>query len=251
MRSINGRYLLSMIDHKSTYDLSGVEISIVKNYENNLRERNPQLGKVEVLCDDNPLKLEVGDVVAVHHFVFYGDIGPDKSFLDKDNVDGLYPCSCRQIFFRYNHGKAEALGEFEMAERVYEVLESKFLHIEPSLVPNKAMVGGVECMVLDNSMYLVTLGKRDYYRVRSSEIVMRGGIAEEGWMIVEYLPEPIPIILGKPTANNVRARCLTGKYEGMELQVYRNQGVRLDYGKYIIDDNDMILWVWNDRILAE
>src|SRR5580698_1041611 len=81
-------YLLSMVNHKETYELTDeVTLHIDKRFENNLRERNPQLGRVECIGDDNPYGLEVGDIVAVNHFTFYGDIGSDKGYILKDHVE--------------------------------------------------------------------------------------------------------------------------------------------------------------------
>jgi co-chaperonin GroES (HSP10) len=253
MKSIKGTYLLSMIDHKATHQLTDeITLEIDKSFENNLRERNPQLGKVEAIPDDNFLKLEIGDTVAVQHFTFYGDIGTNKSFALQPHVkhDGklLFKAHQWQIFFKYNNNVPEPLDGFILCDNVEEDQSESGIILESKPHKNKAIVTfghnefkvGDIVLVLDNALYSITLDKKEYFKVRTDEVVAKLDgdkiIPVNNNMLIEYLPEKESIFdlsFVKKT-NNLTAK----KDNGDLVQVYRNQGVK--YGDKRIISEDMI-----------
>lgn len=249
MRALPNTYLLSPVLHKDTYELeNGVLLAIDKSFENNLRERNPQLGTVEGLPDNNWLNLKVGDLIAVNHFTFYGDIGENKTFKLKEHVihDGkmIFPAVERQMFFKYNDKTPETLPGYLICDWVVEPEEHFGVYFgeRKYILCTHGKYKGKEIKALNNAMYLITLDKQKYYKVREDEVVWADGELVGDWMVVEYLPEKetlLDLSLAKKN-NNLTAKCVKGKYEGQLLQVYRNQGVEWD-GKRIIDE-DMILW---------
>jgi hypothetical protein len=109
-QSYPGTYILSMIDHKSEIEISGIILTIINSAQNNFRDRNPQLGKVEFICDtDNPLGLKVGDTVAVNHRTFYtaqaGPQGHRFQYQDHTEYEGvkLFRPLTEHIYFKYNN----------------------------------------------------------------------------------------------------------------------------------------------------
>lgn len=234
MRSYKGTYILSPINHKETYKLTDdTEIFISKKFENNLRERNPQLGIVEAVCDDNPYDLKVGDIVAVNHFTFYGDIGKDKSFILQDHVEyegkKLFRVIPRQIFFKYNNQTPEPVGNFILCQNVEEketlgfdpnqgtFFKTNYFDQKGTVVfGNDKFKKGDEILVLKSSFYLITLDKVDYFKVREDEIVAKvidgEAVPVGNNFMVEYLPDeyqngysPLLVGTGVHITNNVSA----------------------------------------------
>jgi len=243
MKASKGTYILSIIDHKSEYDLGGVTIQIEKQYENNLRERNPQLGKVEGLPDDNWLSLEIGDTIAVNHFTFYGDIGKDKSFTLKDHFEidevKYFPAKANQMFFRYNDGIPEPFDEYVLCDYFEDEYEKFGLYLtRKGIRCTHGEYAGQEVYCLKHSMYAIELDKKVFYKVRKDEIVMVGEELRPGWNIVQPYPETFVDIIGWTPPNNHRAKCIKGDYEGQDIQVFRGQGV--EYEDYRIIDEEMI-----------
>lgn len=254
MRALPNTYLLSPILHKDSYELeNGVVLAIDKSFENNLRERNPQLGTVEGLPDNNWLNLKIGDIIAVNHFTFYGDIGQDKSFKLKDHFthEGkiIFPVGERQMFFKYNDKIPETLPGYLICDYNIEAEEHFGVYFGEIkyIVCTHGKYTGKEIKTLNNAMYLITLDKKQYYKVREDEVVWVDGDVIGDWMVVEYLPEKetfLDLSLVKKS-NNLTVKCIKGKYEGKTLQVYRNQGVEWD-GKWIIDE-EMIIGIWKNQ----
>ncbi len=277
-----GIYLLSMIDHKSTYRLADdLEISISKEFENNLRERNPQLGLVEFIPGDNPLELKVGDVVAVNHFTFFGDIGKNKSFNIQDHTvledKKIFKVLPRQIYFKYNNETPEPLKDYILCQEVeiedtVTYVDGEFKHEKKWKQTSVVTHGdwkGKTILVLPNSFYLVTIGKTDYYKVRKDEVV---AFIEYGEIVpinknivVEYVPEkehpfldlsmvkkPIDVmakVIKKPVSdewNEIVGLIVCGitTPEGDYCQVYRNQGVA--YKGYRVVSGDMIIFKYEE-----
>lgn len=257
MKSLPNTYLLSPILHKDSYELSdGTILAIDKSFENNLRERNPQLGRVEAVPDNNWLSLEVGDVVAVNHFTFFGDIGEERGFTMKDHVevDGvlLFPAVERQMFFRYKKGKAEVLPGHLLVEQRIEPIEHFGVYFgdETNWYCTHGIYSGKKILTLSNAPYLITLDRTEYWKVREDEVVWVDGEVVRDCMVVEYLPEAKHVLWGVSKPNNVRVKCISGKLEGEELQVFRNQGVRYGDG-WIITDEDQIIGIWKDQKLKD
>lgn len=189
----SGTYILTMINHKEEYHIDtadgvGIDLVISKSYENNLRERNPQLGRVEAVCDVNPLQLQVGDIVAVNHFTFYGDIGENKSFTLQPHFEyegqryfKVYP---RQIYFKYNYKVPQPVGDVILCSNVatkdtlgFDPNSGAFFHtsefVQRGIVAygNGSIETGDEILTLRSAMYLITLDKIDYFKVLRSEVV--------------------------------------------------------------------------------
>lgn len=270
MRSATKIYLLSLINHKEEYQLTDdVVLYIDKSYENNLRERNPQLGRVEALPEDNYLGLSVGDTVAVNHFTFFGDIDKERRTTLKSHVihEGikLFKANERQIFFKYNDKIVEPLPGYEVCCNVKEIFELKFIDTTASIERNKKFdkVGtiaygersGTNILVKSNAFYLITLDGIDYFKVRQDEIVatIKDEIItpELDTLLVEYLPEKIHAFLDlslcKPL-NNITTRVLVSRIKGIEpgelIQVWRNNGVEYN-GKWLIDE-EIICWRYEE-----
>ena len=131
MRSPNGNYILSMIDHKGKVMIGDVELLVSKQWDNNLRDRNPQLGVVEFAPGGSELK--PGDIVACSHFTFYGDIGPDKSFTLQSHVehDGkkLFFAEPYKIYFKFNNNIPEPIKGIKIA---YDVKEKEDITFNPN-----------------------------------------------------------------------------------------------------------------------
>jgi signal peptidase I len=250
MRSVTN-YLLSIIDHKSTYDLAGVTIEMQKQYENNLRERNPQMGRVEAVPNDNPLHLNVGDVVVVNHFTFYGDIGEDKSFIVKPHLlyEGIrvFRAEERQIFFRMNGDLIECMPDYIICDYRVEPEEHFGVYFGEKkwIECTHGKYAGKEVVTLKNSMYLITIGKTDYYKVRTDEVVWCDGVVGD-YLLVRLLPEKEHEIF-TIKSNNQTAIAMTGCGQVMAgdvIQIYRNQGIETPDGYAIHIES--VVGVWND-----
>ncbi len=255
MKSVNN-YLLSIIDHKSTYELApGVALEMQKHLENNLRERNPQMGRVEAIPEPNPLALSVGDVVIVNHFTFYGDIGPDKAFIVQPHLlyEGIrvFRADERQIFFRMlSSGKLECMPDYIICDYRIEAEEHFGVYFgdRKYVVCTHGEWAGRECVVLKNAMYLVTVERDNYYKVRKDEVVWVEGIGVVGDnLLVRLLPEREHEIFTVKT-NNQTAIALTALGDvmvGDVLQIYRNQGMETGDG-YVVG-SETIIGIWTDQ----
>lgn len=258
MKALPNTYLLSPILHKDTFELAdGVIIAIAKSFENNLRERNPQLGKVEALPDDNWLGLQVGDTVAVNHFTFYGDIGANRGFNLQPHVvsDGkmLFPCVERQLFFKYNLGVPEPIGDMLICKYIIEPDEHFGVYFgeRKYIMCTHGKYAGKEIKTLNNAMYLVTLGKEEYYKVRTDEVVWADGEVVGDNLLVRLLPEVEHKIYTIKT-NNQTAVALTALGEvmvGDMIQIYRNQGQVTPDGYCI--SSETIIGIWKDQTNLE
>ncbi len=276
MKSLPNTYILSPIFHKDEVELTpDVTLKVDKSYTNNLRDRNPQLGIVEAICEEaNPLGLTVGDIVCCNHFTFYGDIGANRGFNLQPHVEHegklLFKVSPFNIFFKYNGGAVEPLGDIvictDVAERDilgFNPNEVTFFHNTEFEQRGKVLCGtgfeeGDEVLTLRSSMYLIELDRRDYFKCRRSEIVavVRDGVAypTEGNFIIEYLPDeyqngysPLLWGTGVQVSNNVTARVVSGtcnpdlvvgRAVGANLvQAYRNQGVQFGNQWIVNKDN--------------
>lgn len=254
MKATNNKYLLSPVLHKDSYQLTDdIVIAIDKSFENNLRERNPQLGTVEAIPDNNGLNLKVGDIIACNHFTFYGDIGKDKSFTFRDHFehDGkkYFPATEFQMFFKYNDKTPETLPGYILCEYRIEVEEHfgvYFGEIE-KIFCTHGIYEGKEVIVLKNAMYLITLDKKEYYKVREDEVVWADGKVVGNNLLVKLLPEKQHEIFTIKT-NNQTAVALTALNNimiGDIIQIYRNQGIETPSG--LVIQEDTVIGVWQDQ----
>jgi len=249
-----GTYLLSPILHKDSYQLTDdITIAIDKSFENNLRERNPQLGMVEAVPEDNWLNLEVGDTVAVNHFTFYGDIGKDKSFEFRDHFElngkKYFRSTDFQMFFKYNNQTPETFPNYILCSYDIEVEEHFGVYFgeKQTIRCTHGVYEGKEVLVLKNAMYLITLDKKSYYKVRMDEVVWVNGKVVGENLLVRRLPEKEHEIFTLKT-NNQTAIALTSLNDimvGDVLQIYRNQGIETPQGYCI--PYESIIGVWNDH----
>lgn len=227
MKANKGTYLLSMIDHKAEYQLNDdITLQIDKTFENNLRERNPQLGVVEAICEENDLNLKVGDIVAVQHFTFYGDIGPNKSFTLQEHIeiDGKKYFRVYEwgIFFKYNNQIPAPVGNFILCdkiigEKVNEYNEDgiwigskEYEHKGIVTYGNDNFKEGEIVIVLKNAFYSITLNKKEYFKVREDEVVgiFKGDklVPKGNNLLIEEEKEiPHPFLIGLKKINNLRA----------------------------------------------
>ncbi len=276
MKATPQTYILSIIDHKAQIALSeDVTIQIDKSFENNLRERNPQLGRVEAVCDENPLGLQVGDIVAVNHFTFYGDIGENKSFTLQPHFDyngkthfKVYP---RQIYFKYNYRVPEPVGDVILCVGVETKTSvgfdpnsgqffhtSEFVQIGTVAYGNGEFKKGDSVLTLRSAMYLITLDRTDYFKVLRREIVAKvvddtpipvGDNIVVRYRADEYQNGYSPLLYGTgiQMSNNVMADVIavpTGRrVEGMvqmTVSGYASEGVQV-YRNQGVPYNDV--WV--------
>lgn len=259
MRSNPGTYLLSMIDHKSEIAMSGIILTIINSSQNNFRDRNPQLGKVEAICEyDNPLELKVGDIVAVNHRTFYkAQVGPQgHRFQLQDHCDyegiKLFRPLTEYIYFKYNNGIPELIRGYIICTDVeehtilgYDTNTGEFLHKKEFKQEGTILVGndkyptGSKVSVLKYAFYLITLDKVDYFKVKESEIVVIDGNPAPGYFAVEYVDDKkVHSMFDLSEMKSVNV--CNARTDGGELvYVWRNQGVPLN-GKMIIDENSVI-----------
>lgn len=185
LRTTTENYILSpVLDHKEKIDLGGQEILIVKNYENNLRRRNCQIGVVEAVPQENPLKLKVGDTVFVHHFTFHGDIGQGRSFTLRPHADHegkkIFRVPVVNIFFKYNDETIEAMGNVVILEEMYSPskssigleLESKQYKDRGKVIyaADESIIGKV-VFVEPNALYPLEIKNKSYFKIFEDEIV--------------------------------------------------------------------------------
>lgn len=178
-------YLLSpILDHKEKYDLNGIEIHIAKEYENNLRSRNCQIGIVEAVPETNPLNLEIGDRVFVNHFTFHGDIGDNRAFELEEHVDyegkKIFKVPEKKILFKYNNEVIQVVGNTIILEAIYsEAQTSSVIKVDPKQYKDRGRViygnddykVGQTVFVERNALYDLELKGEKYFKVFSNEIV--------------------------------------------------------------------------------
>ena len=267
MKSNAGTYLLSIIDHKQYYHIDGTDIDLYidKAAENNFRERNPQLGLVEAVCEeDNPFGLKVGDIVAVNHRTFFrAEVGPHRGFIYQDHVEWegklLFKVNPYFIFFKYNNRTPEVLPGYVICEAVeevdelkYEQNEAKFFHVKSFAQVGTIKYGngiyqpGKKVLVKKSAFYLITLDKVDYFKVRESEIVafIDGDetIPTDGNEVVEYYQDELKHAIFDLSTVKKNNHVTAKRQDGTLIQVWRNNGVPYN-GKWVIDA-DCYIFAW-------
>ena len=104
-------------DHKQFHQFSnGEKIVLETKYNENLRERNQQLGFV--MADVPSMGLKKDDTVVVQHFQFMdhsGDVAENVL-----NVDGepIAFCPVWEIYYKIEDGQMEPVGEFLIAKEI-------------------------------------------------------------------------------------------------------------------------------------
>lgn len=185
LQTTTENYLLSpILDHKEKYDLGGIEIQIVKNYENNLRSRNCQLGIVEAVTKENPLNLHLGDIVFTYHFAFHGDIGSNKSFKFNKHTEyngkKIFRVPPSSIYFKYNNENIELVGDTMILEEMMSPeISPSGLYLESKPYKDRGRVVyssddtivGLTVFVDTNALYALELKDKKYFKVLAKEVV--------------------------------------------------------------------------------
>ena len=211
MKSLHGKYLLSVIEHKSQVKIADIILTIINSYQNNYRDRNPQLGKVEAVNDDdNPLGLKVGDIVAVNHRVFYkAQAGKEghrfeyQEHIEHDGVKLFRPLN-EHIYFKYNNDTPELINGYIICTGVeehttlgFDTNTGEFLHSKEFKQEGTVLIGndrfptGSKISVLKHAFYLITIDKVDYFKVNENEVVILNGEPANDYFTVEYLDDTI------------------------------------------------------------
>ena len=200
------------------------------------------------------MNLNVGDIVLVNHFTFYGDIGEDNAFIIKDHIlyNGVrvFKATPFQIFFRLNGDLIECMPDYLICDYRVEPEEHFGVYFgeKKSVHCTHGKYAGREVVVLKNAMYLITVGKKDYYKVRCDEVVWCDGVVGDN-LIVELLPEKQHEIFTLKT-NNQTAVALTSCgniLKGDILQIYRNQGIDTPEGYCIGLETVVGIWQSQDQ----
>lgn len=201
LKTQKGIYLLrGDLKHKEEHRLTeDVTIYIAKEFENNLRERNPQIAYVEGIPEDNPFNLNYGDKIIVHHMVFFGEIAKDSpDYVLQPHVvhqyEKLFPCRLNDIYFRVldNLEGSDQLvplegillmepvvDEEETASGIY--IGSKERKDVASVVSGDSYHKGDQLLVETNALYPFVHNKVKYFRLRDSEVM--GLINEDNVLI--------------------------------------------------------------------
>lgn len=255
-------YLLEgILDHKETYTLdNGVMLHIPKDFENNLRERNPQLGRVCAMPEENTLKLKVNDLVCVNHFCFFGGITAGRGYELQNHVthEGkkLFPVNLDDIYFKYNDKVPEPLEGIILCKSFESPALSGAILLIPAIYEDRAIVthgrwARETVLVKSHALYPIELDKITYLRVRESEIVAiindDGSLTPiEGNLVIEDLPEEqireSGIFVGDAKlTNTIKCKVILSACEGYNagdtVVGWRKLGV--PYGNYrVVNDKD-------------
>lgn len=199
LKTQKGIYLLrGDLKHKEHYQLTDdVAIYIAKEFENNLRERNPQVAYVEGIPEDNPLNLMYGDKVFVNHMVFFGEIGKDSpEYILQPHVthkfEKLFPCLIKDIYFKIceemvGSDQLEPIDGILLMNPITdeEVTASGIFVGEKERKDVATVINGKgryvqseTLLVETNALYPFIYEKVKYFRLRESEVmgVVFGGI---------------------------------------------------------------------------
>lgn len=103
--------------HKQFHQFSnGDQIQLETKYNENLRERNQQLGFVA--ADNESLGLKKGDKVVVQHFQFMDHSGNVAESVLKVDGEPIAFCPSWEIYYKVEDGKMVPLGEFLIAKEI-------------------------------------------------------------------------------------------------------------------------------------
>lgn len=230
--NVGTHYLVEgLLDHKENIEVGGIPMYQAKNFENNLRERNPNLGIVYGVSKENTLNLKAGDYVITSHFAFTGGIGVNKSYEMNDHVvlDGkkLFKIHPNDIHFTYNDQVIAPIGSYLGVEKVEDTIEQSgiatvVLHSDRGRViyPNCGIAYGTEVLLEQHALYKVTFNKQTVYRIRESEIVgiiheeKTEGIPAED--LLQYSDNPLLMLMMQKTAKKTGRKTVT-PYKGRIL----------------------------------
>lgn len=174
------------LNHKEEYELdNGTTLYIAKEYENNLLERNCQIGYIRGIPEDNPYNLKIGDEVFVHHMVFFGEIAEHtKSYTynpDHFPYDDklLFKCELQDMYFKLNGEEIIPLGDILLMDPIVEedirsgiyLGEVKHKDIAKVINGNGYFNDGEILFVEKNSLYPITINKQKYFRLRANLVM--------------------------------------------------------------------------------
>lgn len=260
MKSLNSTYIVSgQLDHKENHQLTeDISLKIEKQWETNLRERNPQIATIEAVPADNPLNLEVGDKVIVHHFTFYGDIASDKGYQLQEHFNvgdkKLFKALCRQILFKMNNDTPEMVGSVLLCLKSIEETfmgdvylgEREFVKIAYG---NDRLLAGTEVILEPHALYPIDVNGTMYYKIFENEVVATvvcgEAIAYDDTIVVKDIESKKSVIelLGKSQFGYSRVvevgSRATGVQKGDVLYNWVQQGLNID-GKRLINEDNII-----------
>lgn len=252
----NENYLLSpILDHKTKYDLGGIEIHISKDWENNLRLRNCQLGVVEAVPELNPLQLAVGDMVFTHHLVFQSDIAKRRGFNLNPHaeIDGkkIFRVKPELIYLKFVGEDVQQLGTVIIVGPVSQEDESatikelgNFKDRGRIIYPTEGYEVGDIVMVEKNALYPLEIKGRTIFKIYRKEIVgvLDGEdvIPADGRLLLldhehfyesEYLDltgiaQENTILSEVVKVGNMEKICANNFRPGQKLLRYRNYGIK-------------------------
>lgn len=265
---ISKHYLLEgILDQKEKYTFeNGVELYLCPEYENNLRKRNPQLGIVRCIPQDNPMKLELGETIVVNHYCFYGDVADNKGYTVQPHIkhEGkmLFPIQPRDMYFKYKDGKPEPLDGIVICETFDSPSEHNGLELIPFTYKDRAKVisgsvmvpTGSTVLVKPNALYEIEIDKIKYYRLREEDCVALLGddiALLNGFMIIEDLPDEYKTdidLLGAKLNNTVKSKIIKSSVEGYNegdtVIGWRNTGVKYEDYRFVNLRDDQIAGKW-------
>jgi len=176
-------------DHKQFHQFSnGEKIVLETKYNENLRERNQQLGFV--MADVPSLGLKKDDTVVVQHFQFMDHSGDVAESVLKVDGKPIAFVPHYEIYYRIVDGKMEPVGEFLIAKEIPKSqlttsldltftdlsepeMEEVIVEIVAVNKTNKLNLkqGDRVCLIEKYCVYRVEHNKETYARIRESEIV--------------------------------------------------------------------------------
>lgn len=139
MRAINGRIIVKAnLNQKETITIQGpvgpIELWMGKKYLTNHREKNPVL--CEVLHNDSRHPISEGDVLVVHHN-YLSDPKTNQYLIEYDPETGValfvIPANHGVFCILDGAGTPRPLYPYLLAQRVKEVIHSRYIHIPDSV----------------------------------------------------------------------------------------------------------------------
>lgn len=119
------------LDQKKHHKITGTDVvlEIENQYNENLRERNPNYAEVVYVSDAESFcgyekyqqfknKLKVGDVVCLQHFQLMDHSGNSQAKAIDDSGESLYLVDIREIYFKVEAGEPVMLSNYTLCERV-------------------------------------------------------------------------------------------------------------------------------------
>lgn len=249
MRRPSGYLVSGELDQKEKHKLTEtVEIYIARDFENNLRKRNPQVGTVEALPLNNPLDLQVGDKVLVNHWTFFGDIGDTRDYVLQPHVKHeevkLFPITPREIYAKVVDGELIPVTGTLFCEKVVKEETVGGIYAGEEEIRDRGIVThgserypvGTELVTKTHALYGVEFEGKEYFRLFEDHImaVVKNGFYEpvEGHVLVKDLPEKESDIILTEVPKDVKAEVIWSSDARLDVgdtvYRYRKGGTKVD-----------------------